>query len=174
MTARSRTLIVLRHAKSAWPPDTPDLERPLAPRGRRDAPAVGHWLYAAGHRPDLVLCSPARRARETWELAAAELDAPPPVRHDPRLHHSGVPGLLDALHEVADDIGTLLLVGHNPELEELVVALAGDAVGDTRQQAETAFPTSAVAVLTWDGDWTDLRPGAALLTEVAVPRGWKP
>ncbi|WP_230211275.1 SixA phosphatase family protein [Streptomyces kaniharaensis] len=79
-----RTLIVLRHAKSAWPPDVPDWERPLGPRGRRDAPEAGRWLRRRGLVPDTVVCSPARRARETWELAGAELPGTPSAASGPR------------------------------------------------------------------------------------------
>src|SRR6266700_6314858 len=82
-----RKLVLLRHAKSAWP-DVPDHERPLARRGRRDAPGAGAWLRRAGYLPDLVVCSTARRARETWQLAAAELGASPPVRFEPRVYQA--------------------------------------------------------------------------------------
>jgi phosphohistidine phosphatase len=78
-SSAARRLVLLRHAKSAWP-DVADHERPLARRGRRDAPVAGRWLRTAGRVPDRVVCSTARRARETWQLAAAELDASPTVR----------------------------------------------------------------------------------------------
>src|SRR4249919_2827877 len=80
-----RKLVLLRHAKSAWP-DLPDHERPLAGRGRRDAPVMGRWLRAAGHVPDQVLCSTARRARETWRLAQPALKAAPPVSFEDRIY----------------------------------------------------------------------------------------
>ncbi|MFI1928214.1 SixA phosphatase family protein [Streptomyces sp. NPDC020377] len=95
----ARRLVVLRHAKSAWPEGVPDHERPLAPRGRRDAPAAGRALAEAGCVPDLALCSTAARARGTWELAAAEWDTPPPVRLDPRLYGADVRELLEVVHE---------------------------------------------------------------------------
>ncbi|MEU7075526.1 histidine phosphatase family protein [Streptomyces narbonensis] len=170
---RRRRLVVLRHAKSAWPEGVPDRDRPLGPRGLRDAPAAGRHLAEAGVLPDLVLCSPARRARHTWDLAAAELDHPSPVRHDPRLYGADADDLLDVLHGVPDETGTLLLVGHNPGLEDLVLLLAADGVGDALDRVRTKFPTSATAVLTWHGGWSDLRPGGALLTELAIPRGPK-
>ncbi|MET9674589.1 histidine phosphatase family protein [Streptomyces sp. NPDC006482] len=166
-----RRLLVLRHAKSAWPEGVPDRDRPLGPRGLRDAPAVGRFLAETGTLPDLVLCSPARRARHTWELAAAELDSPPPTRHDPRLHGADDRELLDVLHGVPDATGTLLLVGHNPGLEDLILLLAGSAVGDALARVRTKFPTSATAVLTWHGTWKSLRPGGAVLTRLAIPRG---
>ncbi|MET7651710.1 MULTISPECIES: histidine phosphatase family protein [unclassified Streptomyces] len=170
-----RRLVVLRHAKSAWPESVPDHERPLAPRGRRDAPAAGRALAQAGCLPDLALCSTAVRARGTWELAAAAWDAPPPARFDPRLYGADVPGLLEVVHETPAEVGTLLLVGHNPGLEELVLELAGDGPDDALDEVRLKFPTSAIAVLAWHGPgWSALAPGAALLTSMTVPRGRKP
>jgi phosphohistidine phosphatase len=169
-----RRLVVLRHAKSAWPDGVADHKRPLAPRGRRDAPAVGRALVAADLRPDLALCSTAVRARQTWELAAAEWATPPPVRHDRGLYGADVPELLATVHEVPDEVRTLLLIGHNPGLEELVLTLAGDSLDDALDEVRTKFPTSAIAVLTWYGDtWRSLGPGMALLTDMTVPRGKK-
>ncbi|MFD8154986.1 SixA phosphatase family protein [Streptomyces sp. NPDC001046] len=169
-----RRLVLLRHAKSAWPVDVADHERPLAPRGRRDAPAAGRVLAEADCLPDLALCSTAVRARATWDLAAAEWGSPPPVRHDRRLYAAGPQGLLTVVHEVPDDVETLLLIGHNPGLEELVLALAGDGLDDTLERVRTKFPTAAVAVLSWHGTaWHALTPGSALLTSVTVARGAK-
>ncbi|MGW3664932.1 SixA phosphatase family protein [Streptomyces sp. NPDC005141] len=169
-----RRLIVLRHAKSAWPDGVPDHERPLATRGRRDAPAVGRAMANADLLPDLALCSTAVRARETWELAAEQWDTRPPVRHDGRLYGADVPELLEAVREVPEHVSTLLLVGHNPGLEELVLDLAVDGLDDKLALVRTKFPTSAVAVLVWHGSsWHELGPGAALLTDVVVPRGKK-
>src|SRR5262249_62423484 len=90
-----RALVLLRHAKSAWP-DVPDHERPLARRGQRDAPVMGRWLRTNGYVPDQVLCSTARRARETWQLARDGLGADPPVSFEPRVYQASagrVPGL---------------------------------------------------------------------------------
>lgn len=171
---RPRRLIVLRHAKSAWPDDVADHERPLAPRGRRDAPAAGRWLDQAGLLPDLALCSTAVRARQTWDLAAAQWDAQPPVHHDPRVYGADVPDLLRALHDVPEQVATLLLIGHSPGVQDLVLALAGESRHDTRDRVSEKFPTSAIAVLSWHGTWQSLAPGTALLTDLAVPRGKKP
>ncbi|QIJ61371.1 histidine phosphatase family protein [Streptomyces sp. JB150] len=169
-----RRLVVLRHAKSARPPGVPDHDRPLAPRGRRDAPAAGRALAAADCLPDLALCSTAVRARQTWELAAAQWGTPPAVRHDPRLYAADAPGLLAVVRETPPRVGTLLLVGHNPALEDLVLGLAGDGLDDTLERVRAKFPTSALAVLSWRGTgWPELDPGAALLTWVTVPRGRK-
>ncbi|MET9835196.1 histidine phosphatase family protein [Streptomyces sp. NPDC006385] len=179
MTARRgagplRRLVVLRHAKSAWPDGVADHERPLAPRGRRDAPVAGRILAAADCLPDFALCSTAVRARETWELVSAQWGTPPPVRLDPRLYAADVPDLLAVVHETPPEIETLLLVGHNPGLEELVLDLAGDGLDDTLDAVRTKFPTSAIAVLAWYGaTWQALAPGTALLTGVMVARGKK-
>ncbi|MET8829382.1 histidine phosphatase family protein [Streptomyces sp. NPDC004610] len=169
-----RRLVVLRHAKSAWPDGVPDHDRPLAPRGRRDAPAAGHALAEADLLPDLALCSTAVRARQTWELASAQWGTPPPVHHDARVYGAEIPELLAVVRETRPRVETLLLVGHNPGLEDLVLHLAGDGLDGTLDQVREKFPTSAIAVLTWYGPtWEALGPGAALLTAVLVPRGRK-
>jgi phosphohistidine phosphatase len=169
-----RRLVVLRHAKSARPEGVADHARPLAPRGLRDAPAAGRALAEADCLPDLALCSTAVRARRTWELASAEWGTPPPVRYDRRLYGAGAPELLEAVRETPPHVETLLLVGHNPGLGELVLELAGDGLDDTLDRVRTKFPTSAIAVLSWHGPgWSSLGPGTALLTSLAVPRGAK-
>ncbi|MGW0209610.1 SixA phosphatase family protein [Streptomyces sp. NPDC003233] len=169
-----RRLVVLRHAKSAWPEGVEDHRRPLARRGLRDAPAAGRALAEADCLPDLALCSPAVRARRTWELASAEWGTPPPVRYDRRLYAAGVPELLEVVHEAPPEVETLLLIGHNPGLEELVLELARDGLEDTLERVRTKFPTSAIAVLSWHGTgWPALGPGTALLTSLIVARGKK-
>ncbi|MET9395930.1 histidine phosphatase family protein [Streptomyces sp. NPDC006624] len=173
-TGPLRRLVVLRHAKAAWPGDVADHERHLSPRGRRDAPAAGRALAEADCLPDLALCSTALRARQTWELAAAQWGTPPPVRHDRRLYAAGPSGLLSVVRETPAEVETLLLIGHNPGLEDLVLALAGEGLDDTLERVRTKFPTSAIAVLSWHGPaWQALAPGTALLTSVTVPRGAK-
>ncbi|MFJ9349169.1 SixA phosphatase family protein [Streptomyces sp. NPDC101237] len=167
-----RRLVVLRHAKSAWPEGVPDPLRPLAARGRRDAPAAGRALADSDCLPDLVVCSTAVRTRQTWELVSGQWGTPPPVRLDGRVYAAGVPALLEVVREVPPEVETLLLVGHNPGLEQLVLELAGDGLDDTLERVREKFPTSAIAVLAWHGRaWTALEPGTALLTEVIVPRG---
>ncbi|MER5754008.1 histidine phosphatase family protein [Streptomyces sp. NPDC002088] len=169
-----RRLVVLRHAKSAWPEGVPDHRRPLAPRGRRDAPAAGRALAEADSLPDLALCSTALRARQTWDLAAAEWGTPPPVRYDPRLYGADALDLLEVVRETPPEVETLLLVGHNPGLEELVLDLAGEGLDGALDEVRVKFPTSAIAVLAWHGaTWRALAPGTALLTSMTVPRGKK-
>lgn len=166
-----RRLVVLRHAKSAWPADVEDHDRPLAGRGRRDAPAAGRWLRDADCIPDLVVCSTAERARQTWELAAAELPARPTVRHEPRLYAADAADLLTVLRETPGDVRTLLLVGHNPGVQDLVLLLAQEALSDALERTREKFPTCAIAVLAQQDTWPRATPGRALLTDLAVPRG---
>jgi phosphohistidine phosphatase len=167
----ARQLLLLRHAKSAWP-DVADHERPLAPRGRRDAPVAGRWLRVAGQVPDRVVCSTARRARQTWQLAAAELDASPRVSFDQRVYGAAAGELLELARETAPKARTLLIVGHDPAMQQLTLALgsarAGDA--DALERVRVKFPTAAIAVLEFTGTWQDLGPGQARLTNFVVPR----
>ncbi len=172
-TPTPRRLIAMRHAKSAWP-DVDDIDRPLAGRGRRDAPAAGLWLREAGCLPDRVICSPARRTRETWELVAEGLDAEPPVSYDERLYDASVAALLGVVREVPAAVRTLLLIGHNPGMQELTLSLAGEAAGDALHRAQEKFPTSAIAVLTLAGPWSALTPGSASLADLVIPRRRKP
>jgi len=163
-----RRLILLRHAKSDWP-DVADHDRPLAKRGRRDAPAVGRWLAESGYAPDAVICSTARRARETWELAAAGLraaapGADPAVRYEPRVYEATVLGLLMLVREFPPEWRTALLVGHNPGMAELAVGLAAPS-----SDPPAAFPTATVAVLAVPGPWADTAPGEAALLAFAIP-----
>jgi phosphohistidine phosphatase len=163
-----RRLVLLRHAKSDWP-DVADHDRPLAKRGRRDAPAVGRWLGASGYAPDAVVCSTARRARETWELAATGLaaavpGASPVVRYEPRVYEATVLGLLMLVREFDAGWRTALVVGHNPGLAELTVGLASPDSAPPQ-----AFPTAAVAVLGLPGPWAEAAPGEARLVAFTVP-----
>ena len=167
-TELTRRLVLLRHAKSDWP-DVADHERPLAKRGRRDAPVVGRWLGRSGYVPDVVVCSTARRARETWELTAAGLadavrGAAPPVRYEPRVYEATVLGLLMLVRELPDDQHTVLMVGHNPGIAELVVGLTAPP-----PQPPSAFPTASVAVLGLAGNWAETGPEEARLLAFAVP-----
>jgi phosphohistidine phosphatase len=175
-----RKLVLLRHAKSAWP-DVPDHNRPLARRGQRDAPVMGSWLRKAGHVPDEVLCSTARRARETWQLAQARLRAEPPVRFDRDVYEASAAQLLNLVHRAPPAVKTLLIVGHAPGVPELAVTLAapvppaigdtqGDAVRTMAEQMTYKFPTAAIAVPELSGGWEQLAPGSAQLTSFVRPR----
>lgn len=162
MTSTVRMLILLRHSKSAWPQDIPDHQRPLAERGRRDAPAVGRWLSRHVPAIDFVVCSPALRARQTWELVAAQLPATPRICQDTRLYAAPAEVVREVSQELPPEASTVLLVGHNPGLEEFLTLLTG---------AVQIFKTSTIAVLTTPSDWAAATPGPWTLEAVATPRG---
>ena len=175
-----RTLVLFRHAKSAWP-DVPDHDRPLARRGIRAAPVMGRWLREAGLLPGQVLCSTARRARETWQFAQTGLAATPPVTFDVRIYEAAATDLLVLIRQASPATGTLLLIGHNPAIEDLALLLAappdaaalpeagGAGPGDV-DRMRSKFPTAAIAVLESPGSWHDLAPGQARLTAFVTPR----
>ncbi|MFJ6215864.1 SixA phosphatase family protein [Streptomyces sp. NPDC092296] len=166
-----RRIIVLRHAKADWP-SVPDHERPLADRGRRDAPETGRWLAGAGINPELVLCSTALRTRETWKLVAHEL--PKRARrtvYEDRLYEASPGEIIAVLQETSDEIGDVLLVGHNPGVQGLTEVLTAEAEGDTLIRLRRGgFPTAAVAVLTFTGSWKSAEPAAATLVAFHSPQ----
>jgi len=161
----TRRLILLRHAKSDWP-DVPDRDRPLAKRGRRDAPKIGRWLREHAYVPEVVICSDARRARQTWDRVARELGGSPSVTFEPRAYAASATTLLYLVMELPATSRTALLIGHNPGVSELATSLALPPDGD---DAPIRFPTAAVAVLDFPGDWADLAPGQARLTDFTTP-----
>jgi phosphohistidine phosphatase len=161
-------LVLLRHAKSAYPEGVADHDRPLAPRGEREAGLAGDWLRANVPTVDAVLCSTAVRARRT--LACAGIDAP--VRYLERLYDATPGAMIDEINAVADDIGTLLVVGHEPTISEVAIGLAGAEGTNTAalQRLSAKFPTSALAVLHVTSSWKELVLGGAALVEFHVPR----
>ncbi|PBC70521.1 phosphohistidine phosphatase [Streptomyces sp. TLI_235] len=166
-----RTLVVLRHAKSAWPDGVPDLRRPLGPRGLRDAPVAGQWLAARGLVPGAVVCSPSLRTRQTFELAAAAWEAVPPVVFDERIYAADAEELVEVVRGLDPAVGTALLVGHQPGVQDLVELLAAGTGGDAMDRLQTKFPTSAIAVLDLAGPWRSTAPNTARLRDFTVPRG---
>jgi len=159
-----RRLVVLRHAKSEWPDGVADRSRPLAGRGRQEAPLAGRWLNEHLGKIDLVVCSPAQRAQETWTRVAKELDPVPELRVDDRLYPGSSTDLLAVVRELPGEARTVLLIGHNPGLEDLVAELA---------QAGCVLKTSSIAVLSGRGGWADTAPGWATLDTGATPRPYR-
>ena len=191
----TRWLILLRHAKSDWP-DLPDRDRPLAKRGRRDAPRIGRWLDEHGYQPDVVVVSDAARTRQTWDLVAPELGGSPAVHFEPRAYAASALTLLYLAQELPARYRTALLIGHNPGLSELATSLAGPpesttaagppesttavgplesdratgpAVKDNGPRPAISLPTAAVAVFEFTGDWPSLTPGHARLINLTTP-----
>lgn len=176
-----RLLWLLRHAKAV--PDPPvggaDFDRPLAPRGRRDADALGRRLGAEGDRlgyppdalPATVLCSSAARTVQTAERALAELDPAPTVVHLRSLYGASPEEVLDELRMVENGVRAAMVVGHNPTMLELVAELAapGDAEGRRRIE-ECGMPTCAVAVFRLPiGRWQEVSLGHATLVDLSAP-----
>ncbi|RKN42480.1 SixA phosphatase family protein [Streptomyces hoynatensis] len=164
-----RRIVLLRHAKADWP-EVSDHDRPLAERGRKDAPLAGRWLAGAGVTPELTLCSTAVRTRETWKLCAPELPRRPKTSYDERLYDATLGELIAVVNGVDEEVRDLMLVGHNPGMHALADALAGTAEGDTLARMNTrGFPTSAVAVLSLTGSWKTVEHGVAHLAAFWTP-----
>jgi phosphohistidine phosphatase len=158
-----KRLWLLRHLKSSWQePGLADHERPLAPRGRKAGTLVRQWAAEHDVRPDLVLCSTAVRTRATFDLVAPALGTPE-VEFDGAIYHAWEKDLVERLRGVGPDYEGVMMIGHNPGLHELGALLA--------PPGPPAFPTGALAELRIDvDDWKDLRPGAAELLQLVVPR----
>ncbi|MFJ5230448.1 SixA phosphatase family protein [Kitasatospora sp. NPDC088391] len=165
-----RRVIVLRHAKADWP-DVPDELRPLAGRGRADAAAAGRWLAEHALVPDRVICSTAVRTRQTWELVEPELGGAPELVLEPRAYRADAGELVELLRELPPVVRTVLLVGHRPEVQDLVLELAGGPAGGALEQVREKFSTAGIAVLAVPGEWGQITAGEAELTDYAVPRG---
>lgn len=156
-----RQLIVMRHAKSDWPDGVADGDRPLARRGRREAVLAGQWLHAHAGELGLVLCSPATRARQTWKQVVRQLDEGPELRVEPRLYGASEQELVDVLRELPDAVRAVLLIGHNPGLEDLVAHLTG---------VWCPLKTSSIALMSSRATWAEARFRWARLDAAETPR----
>jgi phosphohistidine phosphatase len=171
----AHVLYVLRHAKSSWKePGLEDYERPLAPRGRKAAATLARYLGEAGVEPALVLCSPARRARETY-------DAVNPVGEllvEPALYGATAGEMIERLRQVPESTGSAMVIGHNPAVQSLVLWLASPHSWPERSErarsaelesVQEKFPTCALATLAFGCPWRELGPGGAQLTRLVRP-----
>lgn len=168
-----RRLLLLRHAKSSWDdPDLADLDRPLAARGRATAPVVARRMGAERWRPDLTLCSPAVRVRETWQLVAPELPGEAiPVKTLRSLYLAAPSRLLAAVRRTAPEVQTLMLVGHNPGLGRLAADLCGEGPKKALRRMTTKFPTAALAVIDFDVErWSEVAAGGGRLVAFVRPK----
>jgi phosphohistidine phosphatase len=161
---------LLRHAKSSWDDEgVADHERPLAPRGRRAAQKLADRLGKLGVDPDIVLCSTALRARQTLDLIRSGLSEGVAVEMEGDLYGAGWEHLLERLRRLPAAAGSVLVVGHNPGLQELATQLA--APGPARDQLREHFPTAALATIKLGrGGWSSLAPGRAEVSAFIVPR----
>ena len=165
----ARQLFVLRHAKSSWgDPGLEDSERPLAPRGWQAVKLLGEHVRATGIRPQQVLVSPARRTLETLEGVAPGGE----VLVEPELYGATAPTLLERLRSVPEDVHSVMLIGHNPAMQALVVELADKRSSDAArlESAARKFPTGALATFELEAPWDDVRPGGAVLKDLVRPK----
>ena len=170
-----RTLVLLRHAKAvppeSMPESTPDLDRPLADRGRADASAAGRHLVAQGIEADLVLCSPSKRTRETWKYVADAGVTATDVWYDKRIYDASTEELLDVIHDTPPEARTVIVVGHAPGIPWLADELALDGTSPERVELTQKYPTTGLAVLHLTCRWADLSADDADLVSYVVPRG---
>ncbi|MFF5568811.1 SixA phosphatase family protein [Streptomyces sp. NPDC012623] len=164
-----RRIVLLRHAKADWP-EVSDHERPLAERGRADASLAGRTLAGTGIDFDLALCSTAVRTRETWKLAVQELPQRPRTVYEDRLYEASLGELIAVVNETPDEVGDLLLIGHNPGTHALADALAGEAdPGALGRMTRSGFPTSSFAVIGFSGTWKSVEHGVGRLDQFWSP-----
>lgn len=168
----AKTLCLLRHAKSSWAdPALDDFDRPLNQRGRTSMALLGLYIDEKKIRPDGILCSSAQRTRETLGLLLPWLRGDASMRIERVLYLASADELLSRIRQVEDGVSCLLMIGHNPGLEELAGRLAGggDIFASTAMQEK--FPTAALAVLDFDAArWADIEPGKGALRAFATPK----
>jgi len=164
-------LLLLRHAKTERPkPGEPDRDRRLTSRGRADAPIIGAYMTRHGLVPDLALVSPVTRAEETWALVAAAFAKEPQVVEDERIYNAGPEKLISIIRKTGD-ARALLVVGHNPGLHELAVALIASGDVEARERVSEKLPTSGLVVIDLPvDDWSRLRPNSGRLERFVSPR----
>lgn len=165
-------LMLLRHAKSSWAETgQADLDRPLNERGKRSAAAMGRYMASHVLVPQLVLCSPARRARETWTHAAGELKASPAVLVVDEIYDFGDgKALMECLRHQAGAAQSIMLVGHNPSIGALARSLVGTGSRKLRERLEEKYPTAALAVVSFDlANWGSLAAGSGTLLRFVTP-----
>ncbi|MBF0454489.1 MAG: histidine phosphatase family protein [Magnetococcales bacterium] len=167
----AKQLLIMRHAKSAWDTEAAtDFERPLAKRGKTDAPRMGKWLEEQGLIPDHVVSSPAQRAKQTTMKVCKVMDVKKSkVNWDPRVYGAGTEDLLETLAEVPSKASRVLLVGHNPGLEFLLSYLASED-GEGISPEHYLIKTATVVVLDMPDDWKHIKPGSAKALKIQHPK----
>ncbi len=166
------TLSLLRHAKSSWSrPGLADRDRPLAPRGEAAAPLMGRTMAKHGLDPQLVLCSSARRTRDTIALVLPELRTEPRVAYEDALYHASAAEMLQMLRGVGAGVGSLLMIGHNPELHALALDLIGSGSKHLRERLMLKLPTAGLIVIIFQSsDWGDVTVNSGELTLFLAPK----
>jgi phosphohistidine phosphatase len=163
-------LYLLRHAKAVpQSAGRPDRDRPIEKRGREDASALARWIADHELRADLILCSPARRTRETLELIVPAFRCAPEIRYEDALYLADADRLLGRLRDIPDRARRVMVVGHNPGLQELAQALS-DADGKMADRLAANLPTTGLACFEIVVEWAALRRRAARLTALVTPK----
>lgn len=167
-----KTVSLLRHAKSSWDQThLPDHLRPLAPRGRKAAPRMGKYMAQNNLIPDRVLCSTAQRALETWNLVSEQIEGSVEVEVREDLYHASPESLLHLIQDLPDSEVTVLLVGHNPTMEDLAFGLAGGGDQASVLDLDRKYPTGGLAVIDFAVDsWSQIRAGIGYLRLFIRPR----
>ena len=167
-----RRLMLLRHAKSdRSDPGARDHDRVLNARGREAAPRIGAYMASHGLNPDLVICSTATRARQTWDLVAAAFAKPPATVFEERIYRNDPRILLDLVRQTKSGVHGLLMVGHNPSFQMFADLMAASGHGDARQRLREKFPTTALAVIDFAVDaWDKVHPHSGRLDRLITPR----
>lgn len=165
--------MLMRHAKSDWPNNVPDHERPLSARGHRDAPLAGHWMVNNDAVPDLILCSSALRTRQTCTWICKELgDRAPTPKLEDGLYAASASEILSLINNVPETVTSLLVIAHMPGVQQLAMRLASvDSSEDAVVDMATHYPTSGLTVLRHDTDWALLDRRDAEVTDFVVRRG---
>ncbi len=168
---RGLRLLLLRHAKSAWPEGVADEQRPLNGRGRAAATLMGDYLAEAKLIPDLALVSSARRTQETWALVRERLPRQPEMRTVAELYAASSGQILDVLQAVEPALRTVLILAHNPGLQDLALALSGGGDAASREGMEAKYPTAGLAVIDFPAaHWRDVGRGMGRLDRFVTPR----
>ncbi len=167
-----KTILILRHGKSDWgDPGLDDFDRPLAKRGRKDAPRMGEVLAQLDHVPDKILASPAKRAKQTAELVAEACGYRKSIQWEAGFYGGGSEDLIGALRSLPNTVERAMLIGHNPTLEETVADLLDASDSGWSNGVSIRLPTAALVCLEADiFDWAELEPGDATLRWFLIPR----
>jgi phosphohistidine phosphatase len=165
-----KRLLLLRHAKSSWDdPAIEDHDRPLTARGRKGAASIAKYLKAKKLEPAIVLCSTAKRAQETLEHLRPALPNSTTIKIEPKLYSAGSKELTTRLRRLSNATDSVLVIGHNPAMQELAVSLVRK--GRKSEALREKFPTGALAVLDVPiNEWRSIQPGEASLADFATPK----
>jgi phosphohistidine phosphatase len=142
-----RRLMLLRHAKSAWPDGVNDLERPLAKRGQKACALMGRYMADEGLVADLAIVSTARRARESWELIRPAFGQEIAEHDEPRIYEASAGAIFDVIRQIGPDVYALLVVGHNPGLHELALKLIRKGNPSDLSRLQQKYPTAGLVVI---------------------------